>query len=200
MKQNQPREIVHEEVAEGLSRAVLAPGCFWCLEAVMEVTPGVVAAINGYSGGQEHKPTYKDVCMGLTGHREAVMIYYDSDKLSYNQILDLFWRNIDPTDNAGQFFDRGFSYTTAIFYETDHQKRLAIASKQALEKSGVFGKPIATKILPFASFYEAEAYHQGFYKKSPLRYQQYSKTSGRQELKRQIWQEIEKAAGRSGAI
>ena len=157
----------------------------------MESTPGVVAAINGYSGGTEFNPSYEDVYKHRTSHKEAVMVYYNPNQTDYEKILKVFWRNIDPTDAGGQFFDRGPSYTTAIFYETENQRQQAEASKTQLTSSGVFDKPIATEILPYTTFYEAEAYHQGFYQKSAQRYQTYSQASGRQQFKELVWREIQ---------
>ena len=192
MKTRQPKEIVRETIPEGMKRAVFASGCFWCLEATMEATHGVVSAINGYGGGEEFNPTYEDVYTGRTGHKEAVMVYYDPRKTNYEKLLEVFWGNIDPTDNGGQFLDRGPSYTTAIFYETDKQRQQAEISKAELTKSGAFNKPIVTDILPYITFYEAEEYHQSFYRKSPHRYQAYSQASGRQQFKELIWREIQK--------
>ena len=193
MEDKVPKEIIREKIPPNTDRAILASGCFWCLETVMEATEGIVSAINGYAGGQEFDPTYQEVYTGKTGHREAVVVYYDPRKISYSKVLDVFWRNIDPTDAGGQFFDRGSTYTTAIFYETSQQKQQAETSKAGLAKAELFEKPIVTEIIPFTTFYEAEQYHQGFSQKSPLRYQQYSQASGRQQFKELVWKQIQKS-------
>lgn len=175
---------------EEYSVATFAGGCFWCTEAVFQETEGVVEVISGYAGGKEENPTYKEVYTQQTGHKEAVQVYYDPATISYSHLLDIFWKNIDPTDDGGQFGDRGPSYTTAIFYQTNQEKIDAEESKQKLEKSGRFDKPIATEILAFSTFFEAEEYHQDFYKKSPLRYSTYKNASGRDDYKERVWQEI----------
>lgn len=190
---DQAKVIIREEVADGTISATFAGGCFWCTEAAFQETDGVTNSISGYAGGEEYDPTYKDVYSETTGHREALRVYYYSDKISYEELLEIFWRSIDPTDGGGQFVDRGMSYTTAIFYENDEQKAAAEKSKKELEESGRFDKPIATKILPFTTFYEAEDYHQDFYKKSPDRYKSYSGASGREEFKDLVWGEIQKS-------
>ncbi|MYB40280.1 peptide-methionine (S)-S-oxide reductase MsrA [Candidatus Saccharibacteria bacterium] len=194
------REVIKEEVPPGSERAVFAGGCFWCLEANFQALPGVRGAINGYSGGEEVNPSYKEICDQQTGHREAVLVYYDPEKVGYEALLDVFWQSIDPTDSDGQFFDRGFSYTTAIFYLNEEQKRLAEASKQAVQTN--FDRPVATAILPYVSFYEAEEYHQEFYQKSPRRYKDYSHASGREEYKRLVWEAIlkQRADKKKGSV
>lgn len=183
--------IIREEVPEGTSSATFAGGCFWCVEAAFQETEGVTNAISGYAGGEEYNPTYKAVFSETTGHREALRVYYEPEIISYEDLLGIFWRSIDPTDNGGQFVDRGFSYTTAIFYEDDAQRMSAEKSKEELESSGRFDKPIVTEILPFTTFYEAEEYHQDFYKKSVNRYKSYSGASGREKFKERIWEEIQ---------
>lgn len=162
-------------------RATFSGGCFWCTEYDFEQREGVVEVINGYAGGKEKNPTYEQVSSGKTGYREAVQIIYNPKKINYNLLLDLFWKSIDPTDDSGQFVDRGFQYTTAIFYEDDKQKKLAEKSKNKLEKSKRYNKPIVTQIIPFTNFYSAEEYHQNYSKKNPLKYKLYRKTSGRDE-------------------
>ena len=142
------------------SVATFAAGCFWCIEATFEHLPGVTAAYAGYTGGKKANPTYEDVTSQTTGHYEAIEVHFDPKKLSYDQLLDVFWRNIDPTDNGGQFVDRGSSYKTAIFYHTDEQQQKAEQSKKALIDSGKFDKSIVTPILPAVPFYPAEEYHQ----------------------------------------
>jgi peptide methionine sulfoxide reductase msrA/msrB len=173
--------------AAKLEKATLAGGCFWSMESSFEKVNGVVAVISGYSGGHTKNPTYEEVESGETGHMESVEILYDPSKVSYSQILDVFWRNIDPTDPDGQFFDRGSQYRTAIFYHNDEQKISAGKSKEELEKSGRFGKPIVTRIIPASEFYRAEEYHQDFYKKNPARYKLYRYASGRDQYFRKIW-------------
>lgn len=172
--------------------ATFATGCFWCMEAVMQETPGILDVVSGYAGGTEVDPTYEDVYSDRTGHREAVQMSYDPDQITYDQILEIYWQNIDPTDPDGQFVDRGFSYTAAIFYHDEGQQQAAEKSKQELQDSGRFEQDIVTEILPFTTFYLAEEYHQDFYKKSSQRYLDYSNNSGRKEFKQQIWEEIQK--------
>jgi len=167
--------------------ATFAGGCFWCMEAAFEQLQGVIEADSGYAGGKEKNPTYAKVCSGTTGHHETIQIYYDPEKISYKGLLDFFWKQIDPTDDSGQFVDKGSEYTTAIFYRTEMEKRLAEQSKKNLEKSGRFKKPIVTKILSFKNFYKAEEEHQGFYKKSKLRYKLYEIGSGRKQFKKKVW-------------
>nr|MDJ0815866.1 peptide-methionine (R)-S-oxide reductase MsrB [Desulfobacterales bacterium] len=162
-------------------------GCFWCVEADFEKVDGVVEAISGYSGGKEENPTYEDVAYGRTGHTEAVQIVYDPQKVTYNELLDVFWRHSDPTDPNGQFVDRGPQYRPAIFFHDEEQKRLALASKEKLEKSGRFDRPIVTEISPLTEFYRAEEYHQDYYKKSELRYKMYRSGSGRDQFIEKTW-------------
>ena len=142
------------------------------------------------AGGQPPAPTYQQVCRQQTDHREAVLAYYEPARISYRELLEAFWRSIDPFDAGGQFFDRGFSYTTAVFYLNGEQKKLAWAGKASLEKK--LQKPIATEILPYTTFFEAEAYHQGFYKNYPERYQSYVGASNREDFKKRVWAAIEK--------
>lgn len=184
--------IIREKTPDGTAHATFAGGCFWCTEAAFQETKGVTNAIAGYAGGEEHNPTYKDVYTESTGHREALRIYYKPDVITYEELLDIYWRIIDPTDPDGQFVDKGMSYTTAIFYETEEERITSEASKEALADSGRFEKPIVTKILPFTTFYEAEEYHQDFYIKSPDRYESYEGASGREEFKDLVWGEIQK--------
>jgi len=175
--------------------ATLAGGCFWCVEADFEKVPGIVKVVSGYTGGTGENPTYENY--SHTGHIEAVQIYYDPAKVSYEQLLDVFWRHIDPTDSGGQFYDRGPQYRTAIFYHNEEQKRIAEKSKAALAKSGPFKKPIATEIIKFTKFYEAEAYHQDYYKKNPIRYKYYRSGSGRDRFINDTWGSIPKPAAPS---
>ncbi|HRT61202.1 MAG TPA: peptide-methionine (S)-S-oxide reductase MsrA [Syntrophales bacterium] len=170
-----------------LKIATLAGGCFWCVESDFEKVPGVAKVVSGYTGGQKENPTYEEVTTGKTGHYEAVQVYYDPAKVSYERILDVFWRHVDPTDPGGQFVDRGSQYRTAIFYHDEEQKRIAEKSKEALEKSGKFKKPVITPIVEFSKFYEAEEYHQDYYRKSPARYQIYRSGSGRDRFLDETW-------------
>lgn len=169
-------------------KATFAGGCFWCMEPPFEGLDGVMEVIAGYTGGHKKDPSYEDVCEGDTGHAEAVQIIYDPSKITYDNILDVFWRQIDPTDAGGQFVDRGPQYRTAIFYHTDEQKMLAEKSKAELERSGRYKKPVVTEILPIAEFYIAEEYHQDYYKKESLRYKSYRKHSGRDQVWEELWQ------------
>jgi peptide methionine sulfoxide reductase msrA/msrB len=170
-----------------LRKATFAGGCFWCTEADFEKLPGVVKVISGYTGGTKENPTYEEVSSGTTGHVEAVQVYYDPSKISYEELLDAFWKHIDPTDSGGQFVDRGPQYRSVIFYHDEEQKRLAEKSKEALNKSGRFDKPIVTEILKFAKFYEAEEYHQDYYKKHGLKYKYYRYGSGRDQFITKVW-------------
>jgi peptide methionine sulfoxide reductase msrA/msrB len=172
---------------ENLKKATFAGGCFWCTEADFEKLPGVVKVVSGYTGGQKENPTYAEVSSGKTGHVEAIQVYYDPSKISYEELLDALWKHIDPTDGGGQFVDRGPQYRSAIFYHDEEQKRLAEKSKEALGKSGKFNKPIVTEILQFTKFYEAEEYHQDYYKNHALRYSFYRHGSGRDQLLEGVW-------------
>jgi len=176
---------------ENLQKATFAGGCFWCLEAAMEEIDGVSEAITGYTGGEKENPTYEQVSTGTTGHFEATQVLYDPKKVKFEDLLERFWRQIDPTDDGGQFVDRGSQYRAAIFYHNDEQKKLAEQSKADLEKSGRFDKPIVTPILPAQEFYKAEDYHQDYYKKSRRQYKSYKEGSGREKLD-EIWKESEK--------
>ena len=169
-------------------KATFAGGCFWCMEPPFEGLDGILEVVAGYTGGQIKDPSYEEVCEGDTGHAEAVQITYDPSKITYDNILDVFWRQIDPTDAGGQFVDRGPQYRTAIFYHTDEQKMLAEKSKAELERSERYKKPVVTEILPIAEFYMAEEYHQDYYKKESLRYKSYRKHSGRDQVLKELWQ------------
>lgn len=170
-----------------LKIATFAGGCFWCTEADFEKLPGVSKVISGYTGGHKENPSYEEVSSGTTGHVEAVQVYYDPAKITYEELLDYFWRHIDPTDSGGQFVDRGPQYRSVIFYQDEEQKRLAEKSKEELSRTGKFKKPIATEILKFTKFYEAEEYHQDYYKKNPLRYKFYRYNSGRDQFLEKVW-------------
>jgi len=166
--------------------ATFAGGCFWCVEADFEKLPGVVDAESGYTGGQLQNPTYEQVSHGGTGHAEAVRVFYDPQKVSYEQLLDYFWHHVDPTVNGRQFCDVGSQYRTAIFYENEAQRIAAEASKAALEKSGRWAH-IYTQIVPAGAFYVAEDYHQDYYKKNPIRYKYYRTTCGRDARVSEVW-------------
>ena len=170
-----------------LEKVVFAGGCFWCMEAPFEKEDGIINVVAGYSGGDEKTPTYEEVSSGATGHLESIEVTYYPHVVSYEKLLEIFWRNIDPTDSGGSFNDRGEQYRSAIFYNNPEQKRLAEASKKELEKSGVFNKPIVTDILPFKAFYLAEEYHQDYHKKNPIRYKFYRSRSGRDNFLKKIW-------------
>ncbi len=157
------------------------------MEADFDKVPGVVRTISGYTGGHLKDPTYKEVSAGGTGHREAVQIFYDPEKVSYEELLDVFWHSVDPTDAGGQFCDRGPSYETAIFANSPAQRRLAKASKEELESSGVLDKPIVTPIETAGAFYPAEDYHQDYYKKNPVRYRIYRYSCGRDSRLEEVW-------------
>lgn len=167
--------------------AVFAGGCFWCTESDFEKVEGVIEAISGYSGGHVVDPSYKQVSAGGTGHTEAVKVIYDPAKIDYEGLLDIFWRSIEPTDGGGQFVDRGSQYRSAIFYADKQQQDLAESSKEKLAASGIFDQPIVTEIVPLEIFYEAEEYHQDYYKKSPLRYKWYRSGSGRDRFLEKVW-------------
>ena len=169
--------------------ATFAGGCFWCMVKPFDEMPGIKEVISGYTGGTTENPTYEQVCSGLTGHTEAVQITFDPSVMSYRQLLDIYWMQVDPTDAGGQFYDRGESYRPAIFYHNDEQKRLAEQSKKELEASGKFSKQIVVSIEPAQTFYPAEEYHQGFYRKNPERYTEYQHGSGRAQFIQSHWGE-----------
>ena len=170
-------------------KATFAGGCFWCMEKPFEQADGVLAVISGYTGGDEADPTYEAVSGGGTGHLEAVEITFDPQKITYAELLEIFWRQIDPTDDGGQFVDRGGQYRSAIFYHSTEQQRQAEASKARLASARIFGKPLVTGILPAKPFYPAEDYHQDYYKKNPLRYKYYRHGSGRDRFLESTWQD-----------
>jgi peptide-methionine (S)-S-oxide reductase len=171
----------------GLEKATFAGGCFWCMQPPFDRLEGVVSTKAGYTGGHKVNPTYEEVSAGGTGHAEAVEITFDPKKISYEKLLDVFWHNVDPTDATGQFCDRGDQYRSEIFYHDDEQKKLAEASKAALEKSKPFKEPIVTKIVAATAFYPAEDYHQEYYKKNPIRYKFYRYSCGRDKRLEQLW-------------
>jgi peptide methionine sulfoxide reductase msrA/msrB len=175
------------EMAEHTRSAVFAGGCFWCTESDFEKVDGVIEAVSGYTGGRVENPTYKQVSAGGTGHTEAIRVTYDPAKVSYGQLLDVFWRHVDPTDAGGQFVDRGDQYRSAIFFASEEERQMAESSKQALAASGRFDRPVVTEILPLGVFYEAEDYHQDYYKKNPVRYNWYRSGSGRDQFLANAW-------------
>lgn len=168
-------------------QAVFAGGCFWCMESRFESVPGVLEVISGYTGGEEPDPTYRQVTAGQTGHLEAVLVQYDASEVSYPELLDFYWRQVDPTDAGGQFADRGGHYRTAIFVASEAERQAAESSKQALIDSGVFDAPIVTEIRPAMPFYWAEDYHQDYYKHSAIQYNFYRFRSGRVQFLERAW-------------
>lgn len=168
-------------------KATFAGGCFWCMEPPFEKLDGVAEVISGYTGGKKVNPTYEEVSYGGTGHLESVQIINDPSKITFSELLDVFWKQIDPTDPNGQFVDRGLQYRSAIFYHNDEQKSLAEKSKEELDKSGRYNKPIVTEIIEASTFYKAEDYHQDYYKKNPIRYKFYRYNSGRDQYLKKIW-------------
>ena len=170
-----------------VATAVFAMGCFWCGETQFEEQPGVQSVVSGYAGGREPNPTYEQVSAGVTGHVESIRITYDPTRTSYEKLLDLFWHGIDPTQDDGQFCDHGAQYRSVVFVADSTQRRLAEASKRAIEKSGVLKAPIVTRILPATRFWPAEEYHQDFWRKDPLRYRSYREGCGRDRRLRELW-------------
>ena len=170
-----------------LAKATFAGGCFWCMEPPFDELEGVVATTSGYTGGSVPNPSYEQVSYGGTGHLEAVEVAYDPAKISYEKLLEVFWSNVDPTDAGGQFCDRGDQYKTAVFFHDEEQRRLAEASKQALEGSGRFEQPIVTEIVEAGPFYPAEDYHQDYYEKNPVRYKFYRWNCGRDQRLAELW-------------
>lgn len=177
----------HAYADKMVEKATFAGGCFWCMEPPFEKLEGVREVISGYTGGHKENPTYEEVSAGGTGHLEAVEVIYDPSKVSYSKLLDVFWRQIDPTDPGGQFVDRGSQYRTAIFYHSEEQKRLAEKSREELAKSGRYDRPIVTEIIKASTFYRAEDYHQDFYKTHSLKYKYYRYRSGRDQYLEKIW-------------
>ncbi|MGL5752816.1 MAG: peptide-methionine (S)-S-oxide reductase MsrA [Paraclostridium sp.] len=167
--------------------ATFAGGCFWCMVKPFSKFDGIDKIIVGYTGGHTQNPTYEQVCSDTTGHIEAIQITYNDELVNYEELLDIYWKQIDPTDESGQFHDRGNKYKTVIFYHDDNQKNIAIESKNKLNTSGLFSKDIATEILPAEVFYEAEEYHQDYYKKNPMHYETYFKGSGRYDFIKDNW-------------
>ncbi|MBN1209275.1 MAG: peptide-methionine (S)-S-oxide reductase MsrA [Myxococcaceae bacterium] len=172
-----------------LATATFAGGCFWCMEPPFDKLPGVVSTTSGYTGGTKANPTYEEVSEGGTGHAEAVQIVYDPSKVSYAQLLEIFWRNVDPLTPNAQFCDKGSQYRSAIFFQDAEQQRLAEESKRKLEASGRFKQPIVTELVSASAFYPAEEYHQDYYQKNPLRYRYYRFGCGRDARLKEVWGE-----------
>jgi len=180
---------------DALEKATFAGGCFWCTEGAFAGIPGVVRVTSGYTGGRTENPDYEQVCGGGTGHAEAVEILYDPARVTYRELLEVFWRQIDPTDAGGQFADRGDQYRTAVFYHNEEQRRIAEESRAELESSGRFAATIVTEIVSAETFYPAEEYHQDYHRKNPVRYKTYKRGSGREGYLRKVWPEAEGTKG-----
>ncbi len=175
------------QAGDGEQTAIFGGGCFWCMEPPFEQQAGVIDVVAGYSGGLEREATYDQVSSGRTDHIESVRVRYDPQQVSYSELLDIFWRQIDPTDDGGQFADRGKHYKTAIFYASEEQRAAAEQSKKALQQSGIFDRPIVTAVLPAQPFYDAEEYHQDYYRKNVQHYNLYKKGSGREAFITTVW-------------
>lgn len=176
------------ELESDHAKATFAGGCFWCMEPPFATLDGVISVTSGYTGGPQESPTYADVCAGFTHHLEAVQILFDPAQISYTQLLEVFWRNVDPTDPEGQFVDAGAQYRTAIFYHDESQRDLAEASKARLAASGRYDAPLVTEIRPAMPFYPAEDYHQDYSRKNPIRYKLYRSSSGRDRYLGKVWE------------
>lgn len=180
MQENSTEQLYQQlQQRDDLKVATFAGGCFWCMEGPFEELDGVETAVVGYAGGDEENPTYEQVAHGETDHREAVQVFYDPREIDYEELLETYWLQVDPTDQGGQFADRGGHYTTAIFYHDEQQKKAAAKAKKQLDESGRYEEPVVTEILPFKNFYLAEEYHQDYYRKNYVHYQMYKEGSGR---------------------
>jgi len=188
-----------DAAADNEAVATFAGGCFWCVESAFDDVPGVIEAVSGYTGGQTPDPTYEEVSSGRTGHVEAVRVRFDPARISYSELLDIFWHQIDPTDARGQFADRGTQYRTFIFYHDEEQRRLAEQSKADLAASGRFEAPIVTPIVPAGPFYDAEEYHQNYHEKHPAEYKRYRYASGRTPFLERVWGAPAKPAKKKAA-
>ncbi len=173
--------------AQDNAKAIFAGGCFWCMEKPFDDLPGVISTTSGYTGGTKENPTYEEVSSGKTGHAESVQVIYDPEQVSYEQLLDVYWRNVDPVDGGGQFCDRGTQYRPSIFYTSEAQKAAAEQSKQALETSQKFSKPIQATIASASEFYPAEDYHQNYYQTNSNWYHFYRYTCGRDQRLEKLW-------------
>jgi len=176
-----------QKIPPGHEIATFAGGCFWCMEPPYDEIPGVLSTTSGYIGGQKKNPTYEEVSSGRTGHTEAVQVVYDPKQVNYQKLLDVFWPNIDPTTPNAQFCDHGSQYRSGIFYHNEEQMRLALASRDQVERTKRFREPIVTEITKATIFYPAEDYHQDYYKKNPLRYKFYRANCGRDQRLEQLW-------------
>ncbi|MFL0796545.1 MAG: peptide-methionine (S)-S-oxide reductase MsrA [Cellvibrionaceae bacterium] len=180
--------------------AIFAGGCFWCMEPPFEKLPGVISVESGYSGGSKENPDYKAVSSGSTRHLEVIQVVYNPAQVSYSKLLEVFWRNVDPTDANGQFCDKGYQYTTAIFYNSPEQQALAESSKAELFELSAFAEhPIVTPILPTKTFYRAEGYHQDYYKRNPIRYKYYRYSCGRDKRLKALWGKNNKGKDKGGS-
>ncbi len=186
-----------DDMNSNTATAIFAGGCFWCMEPPFDKLDGVIATTSGYTGGHLKNPTYKQVSHTDTGHYEAVEVTYDASKIDYVTLLNVYWHNVDPLNDKGQFCDNGKSYRTAIFYNSDEQKKLAEKSKQELDDSGYFKEEIVTVIEAAKTFYPAEGYHQDYYKKNPVRYKYYRFACGRDARLKELWKQ---AAGKGGSL
>jgi len=182
-----PKTGVGQASDTAYAKATFAGGCFWCMEPPFDELSGVISTTSGYTGGRTKNPTYTQVSSGVTGHAEAVEVVYDPTRITYARLLDVFWKNIDPITPNRQFCDIGTQYRSAIYYHNEEQKRLAEASKKALENSGRFKQPIVTEIAAATAFYRAEEYHQDYYKKNPIRFNYYKYTCGRARRLEELW-------------
>ena len=193
------KDVVMTGNNENFEIATLGGGCFWCMEHPFEILDGVIDVVSGYSGGMTENPTYREVSSGSTGHIETVQITYNPDKITYNDLLNVFWRQIDPTDGGGSFVDRGSQYLNAIFYHDENQKKIAEASIKELEASGRYDTPIVTEIRKYTTFYRAEEYHQDYYIKSADQYKLYRMYSGRDQYRERTWGDEKDYNPNSGA-
>lgn len=180
--------------AQSVSQVIFAGGCFWCMEPPFEKLNGVQEVVSGYAGGSVDNPTYEQVSSDKTGHREVVLVKYDPEKISFEKLMEVFWRNVDPTDAGGQFVDRGLQYTTAVMVYSGEQRTIAEKSKRDLEMSKKFSKPVVTPIIDAMKFFPAEEYHQDYYKKNPVRYKYYRYGSGRDKFIEKVWGETAKGS------
>jgi methionine-S-sulfoxide reductase len=170
-----------------IEKATFAGGCFWCMQNPYDELKGVVSTAVGYTGGHVKNPTYEEVCAGNTGHAEAIEVLYDPSQITYAELLNVFWKNIDPTTLNRQFADAGTQYRTAIFYHNEEQRQSAESSKEEMERSGIYDDPVVTEITPASTFYKAEDYHQKYYEKCPVKYKMYKSGSGREQYLENIW-------------
>lgn len=188
-------QIQNNQSSNELQTAIFAGGCFWCMEPPFDKLEGVVSTVSGYTGGHVEDPSYKQVSAGGTGHFEAVEVTYDPAKINYAALLSVFWHNVDPLTDDGQFCDKGDSYRTAIFYRNAEQQKLAEDSKTALDESGFFKQSVVTQLLPAQTFYPAEDFHQNYYQVNPLRYKYYRFACGRDQRLEELWGSVAREGG-----